>query len=96
MKTTGFCFTWCVSLKISGYVSYPNIISQVCFLAIAISFLDKLFQFISPFYSRRCSKNSQKIARNSISFNELSSRKIVFREFLETPTCDINVCKRLF
>ena len=34
MKTTGFCFTWCASLKTAGYVSCPNIIFQVCFLAI--------------------------------------------------------------
>ena len=32
-----------------------------------------------------------KNARNPISFNELSSRKIVFREFREMQTRDINV-----
>ena len=39
-KTTGFYFTWCASLKTAGNVSCRNIIFQVCFLAIAISFLD--------------------------------------------------------
>ena len=80
------------SLKTAGNVSCPNIpFFKVCFLAIAISFLDKLSQFISPFYSRRFPKNSEKNARNPISFNELSSRKIVFGEFREMRTCDINV-----
>ena len=43
-------------------------------------------------HGRRFPKNSQKmLSRNPISFNELSSRKIVFREFREMQTRDINV-----
>ena len=61
MKTTGLCFTWCASLKTVGNVSCPNIIFQVCFAAIATSFLDKLPQFTSPFYSQRFPKNSRKM-----------------------------------
>ena len=57
MKTTG-----CASLKTAGNFSCPNI----------ISFLDKFSQFISPFYRWRFPKNSQKNARNPISFNDLS------------------------
>ena len=70
------------SLKTAGNVSCPNIIFQACFLAIAICFLDKLSQFISPFYSRRFAKSGQKM---------LEIRKIVFREFREMQTRDINV-----
>ena len=43
-------------------------------------------------HGRRFPKNSQKmLSRNPISFNELSLRKIVFREFREMQTGDINV-----
>ena len=38
MKTTG-----CASLKNAENVSCPNIFFQVCFLALGISFLDKLY-----------------------------------------------------
>ena len=56
MKTTG-----CASLKTAGNVSCPNIIFQVCFLALGIIFLDKFSLFISPFYSRRFPRNSKKM-----------------------------------
>ena len=43
-------------------------------------------------HGRHFPKNSQKmLSRNPISFNELSLRKIVFREFREMQTGDINV-----
>ena len=81
MKTTG-----CASLKTAGNVSGPNIIFQVCFLALGICFLDRFSQFISPFYSWRFPKSSQKMLE--IRFLLMIE---VFREFREMRTCDINV-----
>ena len=59
MKTTGFYFTWCASLKTAGNVSGPNIVFQICFLAIAISFLDNypnlfIYLFIYLFFNFYC------------------------------------------
>ena len=64
MKTTGFCFTWYttrLSKLRETFQAQTYIIFQACFLAIAICFLDKLFQFTSPFYNRCFAKNSRKM-----------------------------------